>query len=416
MVAFFFAAMVNVSAQREKLDELFDRYQDSEGVTSIKISKPMFSMLNKLNLDDGELDQIKPLLSKIQGLKILIIEKNANGKGLKSGLNYTGIQTDISTILKGLHYEELMSVNSKDNKIKFLSAGAKDGILDDLLLNISSEDNTVLMMLDGKISMDDVNSLVNETQTFTKTNSFTNSNTNSSNPRVTNRDSEVRKLDDFTGIEVSAGIRVNFTQGDKQEVRVETDEDNLRYVSTVVKGNVLMISLTENSKKVKFDKIFVNVVAPKLNKITTNSGSNLTILNTLQDNELTIETTSGSLLNGDFNIKNSAKINVNSGGNLNANIITNQLNFEGTSGSNSTIKGNVLQANFQVTSAANCSAQNLNVENASANAISAANLTVNVSGTLTASASSGGKIRYKGNPSNIIQNVNSISGGKLIKY
>jgi autotransporter translocation and assembly factor TamB len=122
------------------------------------------------------------------------------------------------------------------------------------------------------------------------------------------------------------------------------------------------------------------------------------------------------LLNGDFNIKNSAKINVNSGGNLNANIITNQLNFEGTSGSNSTIKGNVLQANFQVTSAANCSAQNLNVENASANAISAANLTVNVSGTLTASASSGGKIRYKGNPSNIIQNVNSISGGKLIKY
>lgn len=420
IVAFFCAAIINVSAQREKLDELFNRYQDSEGVTSIKISKPMFSMLNKLNLDDGELDQIKPLLSKINGLQMLIIEKPngsvVEGKNLKSGLNYSGIQTDIASILKSLKYEELMSVNSKDNKIKFLSAGAKDGILDDLLLNISSEDNLVLMMLDGKISMDDVNKLVNETQNFTNTNSFTNSNTNSSSSKVTNRDSEVRKLGNFTGIEVSSGIKVNFTQGDTQEVRVETDEDNLRYVSTVVKGNVLKISLTDASKKVKFNKIFVNVVAPKLNQITTNSGSSLTILNTLRDNELNIETTSGSLLNGDFDIRNFAKILITSGGNLNVNLNANQLNFEGTSGSNATINGKVLQANFQLTSAANCNAQNLIVEKAVANAASAANLTINVSGTLTANASSGGKIRYKGNPENIIENINKISGGKLVKF
>ena len=55
-------------------------------------------------------------------------------------------------------------MNSKDNKIKFLSTDAANGILDDLLLSINSDGNTVLMMLDGKISMDDVNKLVNEAQ------------------------------------------------------------------------------------------------------------------------------------------------------------------------------------------------------------------------------------------------------------
>ncbi|WP_417427696.1 DUF4252 domain-containing protein [Halpernia sp.] len=419
-----FGAVVNMSAQREKLDQLFDRYQDSEGVTSIKISKPMFSLLNKLNLEEGELDQIKPLLSKINGLKILIIEKpngkSSDGKSVKSNLNYSGIQTDISSILKTLKYEELMSVNSKDNKIKFLSAGAKDGILNDLLLNISSDDNTVLMMLDGKISMEDVNKLVNETQngTFNFSGDVSSSSTNSSSSsKVINRNSEERNLESFTGIEVSSGIKVNFTQGDKQEVRVETDADKLQYISTVVQGNTLKISINNPSNKnLKFNKIFVNVVAPELNKILTTSGSSFVILNTLKGNQINIETTSGSLLNGDFDIKNNANISTTSGSNLNANIKVAQLNFEGTSGSNATINGKTSQANFKITSAANCNAQNLEVQNANTKVTSAGNLSVNVSVELKAEASSGGKIRYKGNPSNIESNISKISGGKLVKF
>ncbi|MGZ5197772.1 MAG: DUF4252 domain-containing protein, partial [Kaistella sp.] len=74
IIALFFSYFA-VNAQKAKLDQLFDKYQETDGVTSIKIAKPMFNMLNKLNIDDSELDQIKPLLSKINGLKILILEK-----------------------------------------------------------------------------------------------------------------------------------------------------------------------------------------------------------------------------------------------------------------------------------------------------------------------------------------------------
>ena len=412
LFVFFCGAIITVSAQREKLDQLFDRYQDSEGITSIKIAKPMFSMLNKLNLGDGDLDQIKPLLAKINGLKILIIEKPGSGKSTKSGLNYTGVQADISSILKGLKYEELMSVNSKDNKIKFLSAGAKDGILDDLLLNISSNDSMVLMMLDGKISMDDVNKLVNETQTFSSSLTDT-----TSSSKVVNRDSEERNVGNFTGIKVSSGIKVNFTQGDKQEVRVETDQDKLQYIATEVRGGILNIYVKNPTKKnVNFNKIFVNVVAPEITEISTIAGSSLTVLNTLNADKIDLNCTSGSLLNGDFNIKNTAKVTVTSGANLNANLKASQLNFEGTSGSTAVINGSVSQANFDLTSAANCNAQNLSIENAVSTVTSAANLSVNVSGNLKADASSGGKIRYRGNPKNIDSNISKISGGKLVKF
>jgi hypothetical protein len=57
-----------------------------------------------------------------------------------------------------------MTVNSKDNKIKFLAANTTSDILDNLLLTINGEDSNVLMMLDGKISMNDVSNLVNDVQ------------------------------------------------------------------------------------------------------------------------------------------------------------------------------------------------------------------------------------------------------------
>lgn len=405
LFTFMFGAIISISAQKEKLDQLFDRYQDTEGITSIKISKPMFSMLNKLNIGDGELDQIKPLLAKINGLKMLIIEK-------PDGTLDNGVQKDISSILKTLKYEILMSVNSKDNKIKFLSAGAVNGILDDLILNISSEGNTVLMMLDGKISMDDVNNLVSETQTFTSKN-----NSPKSSGNVVNRDSEERNVGKFTGLEVSSGIKVNFTQGNQQSVRVETDEDKLQYISTVVQNNVLKITVKNPSKKsLNFNKIFVNVVAPELNAISSGSGSNITVINTLKGDKINIETTSGANLNGDFDMRSLAVLNTTSGGNLNVKINSPQLNFEGTSGSNATIKGKVNVANFQLTSAANCNAQNLLVENANVTVTSAGSLSVNVSGNLEAEATSAGKIRYKGNPTNIISNISKNSGGQLVKF
>ena len=75
LTLFIIAAGIGVNAQISKLEKLFDQYQDTQGVTSIKIAKPMFNLINKLDIPDTGLDQIKPLMKDVNSIKILIFEK-----------------------------------------------------------------------------------------------------------------------------------------------------------------------------------------------------------------------------------------------------------------------------------------------------------------------------------------------------
>lgn len=410
IIALFFSYFA-VNAQKAKLDQLFDKYQETDGVTSIKIAKPMFNMLNKLNIDDSELDQIKPLLSKINGLKILILEKpesSENSVSDQKKMNlFQNLQTDISNSIKNMKYEELMTVNSKDNKIKFLSSDATNGILDDLLLSINSEGNTVLMMLDGKISMDDVNTLVNEAQTTSQQTSVVTENVSSDG--VT----QVRNVGKFTGVSVSNGIKVNFTQGTNQSVVVDTDANLQQYVSTTVENGILVISLKNtNNKNLKFKKLNVMVEAPRLSSVKVSSGALLTTINTVKEDDFKAEISSGANLNAEVNAKNSVDVEIASGSNAKMDIDTRNFSINATSGSLATIVGKTDSAIFNLNSAANCNAQNLIAKSAAVSVTSGSALKIHATESVSGTASSGASVRYKGNPGNISGSKTN-SGGSI---
>ena len=403
--ALLFSYFSQVNAQKDKLDQLFEKYQETDGVTSIKIAKPMFNMLNKLNIADDELAQIKPLLSKINGLKILIIEKSDNEKQQSQ---FQKLQADISSSIKAMKYEELITVNSKDNKIKFLSSDATNGILDNLLLNISAEGNTVLMMLDGKISMDDVNNLINEAEKSTTKPSVITENKSSTG--VT----QVRNVGKFTGVSVSSGIKVNFTQGNNQSVVVDTDPNLQEYISTQVENGILVISVqNKNNRKLNFKKLLVTVEAPQLSSVRVSSGSLFTTLNTINENDFQANISSGANLNADLNIRNKTNVSISSGSSMRMDVKTKNFQLAGSSGSSSTVVGNAENTTFSLSSAASCNAQDLSSKNATASASSGASLKINTTENLTATASSGASIRYKGNPRNFIGSGKSSSGGTV---
>ncbi|MBW8361906.1 MAG: DUF4252 domain-containing protein [Kaistella sp.] len=407
--ALTFSYFFSVNAQKEKLDILFEKYQEAEGVTSIKIAKPMFNMLNKLNIGDSELDQIKPLLSKINGLRILIIEKpeSSSNQDQRQQHIFRNLQTDISNSIKNMKYEELMTVNSKDNKIKFLSSDAVNGILDDLLLSINSEDNTVLMMLDGKISMEDVNRLVNEAENSSSRTSLVTENISSQG--VT----QVRNVGKFTGIRVSNGIKVNFTQGDKQTVVVETDPNLQQYVSTEVESGILVISVkNKNKTDVKFRKLLVTIEAPRLSSVALSSGALLTTVNTVKEDYFKADVNSGSSLNADVS-SNAVEMEITSGANAKLDVDTGKITVTGTSGSMSTVVGRTQSAVFDLTSAASCNAQDLIASTATVSTTSGANLKIHATQTLNATATSGSSIRYKGKPANSSGVIKTTSGGSV---
>lgn len=429
IIAFTVFQVVNISAQpgKDRLNQLFDKYQETEGVTSIKIAKPMFGMLSKLDIKDSELQQIKPLLSKIQGLKIMIIDENPQDSGSdKPASFYKNLSKEILSSVNSLNYEELMTVNSKDSKIKFLSSDATNGILDNLLLNIQSEDNTVLMMLDGKISMDDVNNLINETKI-----SFNNSNNNTSTTTTTttsfsdnglktttttsSASSEERKVEPFTGILASVGVKVNFTQSANQKVVVETDPGMLPYIVTKVEDGILILYIDSKGKKnIRINKILVSVNAPTLQKIKTTSGASFSTLNRVKGNSFDVSATSGSSLNAELQANTTINLETTSGADLKVSADAATLIFNGNSGSSAVVTGNAENASFVLSSAASCNAQNLVAKDIQVSATSASSVKVNATQKLNSVTSSGASVRFAGKPSNLTSNNSSGGSTKSI--
>ncbi len=414
ILALVFSHFFNVHAQKEKLDMLFEKYQETEGVTSIKIAKPMFSMLSKLNIDD-DLNQIKPMLNKINGLKILILEKpdisNNTGNNDKKNLSFfQNLQSDISNSIKNMNYEELMTVNSKDNKIKFLSSDAANGVLDNLLLSINSEDNTVLMMLDGKISMDDVNKMATEIQHSSSKSSVVTENITS------NSVMQVRNVGKFTGIEVSSGIKVNFTQGKNQSVVVETDQNLQQYVSTEVENGILKIRVNNKGRNnLNFKKLLVTVEAPNLQSVKTTSGSSFATMNTVKENSIDVTAESGSSLNADLKANTTVNAQCGSGASLKVYADTTNLIFNGNSGSSSVISGKAQKANYITSSAATLNAQNATVQNVEVSATSGSSVKVNAAESLNSQTSSGASVRFAGNPKEIKTDNSSGGSTRAIK-
>lgn len=415
--ALAFSHFFTVYGQEDKFDRLFEKYQQVEGVTSIKIAKPMFGMLSSLNIDDSQLDQIKPLLSKINGLRILITEnpENANssaGKKLQNSLSQ--INKDITSYLSHLNYSEIMSVNSSGNKIKFLSSEAKDGILDDVLLSIDSGDGgNVLVMLDGKLSMDDLNKIIksSETKVSTTTHTSRSTMTSESNPSYLN--GEARNVGDFSGIQVSTGVNVVYKQESPINVKVIADADKLQYVITKVENGILKVYVDNKGiKNLRFKNLSVNVSSPRMNNIKVSSGANLVTVNTVKEDNMNIEASSGSVINGKFNISNVTNISSTSGANVKATVSTSSIVVKASSGSDTKLEGQANSGVMDVSSGALCKAENLRMNELEAESTSGASLSINVERKLKVRASSGGLVKYKGNPE-IDSKISKTSGGTL---
>lgn len=414
--ALAFSHFFNMYGQEDKFDKLFDKYQEVEGVTSIKIAKPMFGMLSSLNIDDSQLDQIKPFLSKINGLKVLITEspEDANSAdALKVQNNLSQLSKDISSYLKNLNYSEIMTVNNSGAKIKFLSSKAIDGMVDDLLLSINAGGGeNILVKLDGKLSMDDVNKIINSSETKNNPTSNTRSNLTSENTS-SYLSGESRNVGEFSGIQVSTGVSVVFKQESPTNVKVIADADKLQYVITKVESGVLKVYVdNKGTKNLKFKNLSVNVSSPKMNNIKISSGSSFTTVNSVNENDLVLDASSGGIIKGKFNISRNTRVEATSGAVVKANMNVKDIVVKGSSGSNTTIEGQAGTAVFDINSGALCKADQLKVNNAEAESTSGGNLSVNVVDKFKAKASSGGVIKYKGNPE-IDSDISKVSGGSL---
>lgn len=406
LLIILFLLSTNIFGQTEELNRLFDKYQDTEGVTSIKIAKPMFKLLNNLKIDNEELGKIQPLLGKVDGLKMLVLEKSGTSKN--PNINEGKIEKEIANSLKNLKYEELVTVNNRDAKIKFMAQDITANVMDNLILNINSEDTSVLMMLDGRISMDDVSKLMEETQVKTSINPVSTIKSDKTNV------GSVRDVPAFNGIETSSGVDVEFSQSTKQSVTVKTEPEKQQYVITEVENGVLKIFIRNKGvRNLNFNNLKVVVTGPKLSKLITKSGSSFKTLTPVSESTFAASCSSGSQVSGDFRISTNTALEVSSGVSVKMNLETKSLALDASSGSSIKLTGKADSGVYSASSGSSISASDFVTKSAVVDASSASSVKINTTESITASASSAASVQYRGNPSKVTKSAQEVTGASV---
>ncbi len=203
---------------------------------------------------------------------------------------------------------------------------------------------------------------------------------------------EKRKTsDNFNAIKVSTGIDLYITQGNKNKITVEADENLHDIIITEVVDGVLKIYAEKNIWKAKARKVHVTI--KELNELKATSGSDVYTKDIIKTDEISITATSGA----DIRISVDAT----------------SVETSSTSGSDIKISGTTINHASSATSGASIDAYDLESKNVIAKASSGADINIYASEKLEAKATSGGDIDFKGNPKQV--NKKSSSGGDVSK-
>ncbi len=204
---------------------------------------------------------------------------------------------------------------------------------------------------------------------------------------------ETRNVQSFHAIKVSAGIDLYLKMGDAEEVKVVADDDIIDKLITEVDDGTLKIYMKNTSSwrnwGRKTRKVYVRV--KELDKLHASSGSDVQSDNTLKGETLDVKASSGSDVRLDVHYKN--------------------FSVDTSSGSDARISGKTKNLEAEASSGSDIKAQELESVNCRVSVSSGSDATVNVTGEIYAKASSGGDIRYYGNPQT--RDINKSSGGDV---
>ncbi|HLX93400.1 MAG TPA: head GIN domain-containing protein [Puia sp.] len=208
---------------------------------------------------------------------------------------------------------------------------------------------------------------------------------------------EVRNVRSFHAIRISSGIRLYLTQGNQEAVAVSASEREYRdrIKTEVTDGGTLKIYYDNkwNDWSSSGKELKAYVSCKDLDALTGNAGAHVEVDGTVHSNKLKLDFSSGASFKGAVSVTD--------------------LTAETSSGAHSVISGTASSIRTEASSGSHLDADDLQVDNADAQASSGAKIELNVNKELSASASSGGHIHYKGNA--VIKELDTGSGGGVSK-
>ena len=133
------AFSIHASAQKA----IFDKYEDTNGVTTIYISKTMLGMIP--NVKAGKRD-IGNIASKLDYIRILSCEKPSL---------FSKLLDDARKTYRSGNYETIMKMNDGDEKVTIYQRTQKDGKNEFALLT-EDKDEVAIINVMGNITLKDI--------------------------------------------------------------------------------------------------------------------------------------------------------------------------------------------------------------------------------------------------------------------
>lgn len=209
---------------------------------------------------------------------------------------------------------------------------------------------------------------------------------------VSGQESQQRNIGAFSGVKVAEGIDVYLKKGDRESVRVEVTGASPDDIITEVSGSYLKVHMRSGNFRGRVSaKVYVTYV--KLDKLSASSAGNVFSEDVIRSASLDIQCSSA--------------------GNLELRVETGSVAVSSSSAGQVELQGTAKSLQAEASSAAQIDAYDLEAQHVEAECSSGASVKVSVKESLTANASSGGSIHYRGNPAKSI--TNSSSGGSVKK-
>ncbi len=209
---------------------------------------------------------------------------------------------------------------------------------------------------------------------------------------VKSQETQTRSVGSFSGVKVAEGIDVYLKKGSKESVRVEATGTKLENVLTEVSGAYLKVHMKDGNYRGRVNvKVYVTFV--KVDKLSASSAGSIFSDGVMEADEM--------------------RMSASSAGSVEVTVKANLVEASASSAGEVTLKGSTKSLEADASSAGEVSAYDLEAVNVKAGASSGGSVKVSVQQELTARASSGGSVRYRGNPSK--SNTNSSSGGSVKK-
>jgi len=199
---------------------------------------------------------------------------------------------------------------------------------------------------------------------------------------------EERSAEQASGVRVASGIDVYLSQGEKQSIVVEADENLHEYILTEVKNDVLNVYTEANIRDAEAKKVYVTLKV--INTVGTSSAGDVLGETPVRADDLRLSASSA----GDIKLEVYVK-------NIDANI---------SSSGDVTLVGEADMIDASLSSAGDLNAFNLKVREAEVSVSSAGNADLYVTEKLNARASSAGDVNYKGDPKYVDAHSSSAGG------